>query len=316
MPQQSALNQFVRGAQTTQERLLRAAASGTFLDEPPEPAPDAPGYRSGSTGKFVGYGVDEHDATRSVDTGRIRDIGKPEPVPRSTLTARYGAPDGAESLRDDDDATPARAANNVAASGQGVILDEEATTGLDSGMLNDEIETAAGLDADLGDADSFTDDLPAPGERRDAGGRRGTVPQGFVDNLASGRDADIAFTEAEAERSANEPEREEFNLPAWTISRGQTYLNEKVYGEGRQDLEPLRERVRDVSPTSDESLELTRDEYDTFQRVVREGADEELDSVEGREANIFGDADQQREAAREARQGIINNPPSFGGDRR
>jgi len=200
MTQQSALNQFVRGAQTTQERLLRAAASGTFLDEPPEPAPDAPGYRSGSTGQFVGYGVDEHDATRSVDTGRITSIGEPEAVPRSTLTARYGAPDGAESLRDDDGAA-ARETNNMAASGQGIILEEEAATGLDSGMLNDEIETAAGLDAGVGEADSsFTDELPAPGERRDAGGRRGTVPQGFVDNLASGRDADIAFTRAESDR--------------------------------------------------------------------------------------------------------------------
>jgi hypothetical protein len=95
MRQQSALTQFGTEAQTTKERLLRAAANGTFLDEPPEPAPDAPGYRSGSTGKFVGYGVDEHQATRSTDTGRITDIGDPEPVPRSTLVSRYGAPDGA-----------------------------------------------------------------------------------------------------------------------------------------------------------------------------------------------------------------------------
>ena len=307
MRQQSALTQFATDAQTTRERLLRAAASGTFLDEPPEPAPDAPGYRSGSTGKFVGYGVDEHQATRATDTGRIRDIGDPEPVPRSTLVARYGPPDGGASRRE----------NNVAAPGQGVLLDEEAETGLDSGMLAREFEQAAGVEPGGGESGrSFTEDLPDPGERRDAGGRRGTVPQGFVDNLAAGRDADLAFTESEAERGNSGPDREEFDLPAWTISRGQTYLNEKVYGEGRDDLEPLRERVRGVSPTGDESLELTREEYDTFQRVVREGADDELDSLEGREANIFGDADQQRGAAEEARQGIINNPPTFRGDQR
>lgn len=97
MREQSALTQFATDAQTTKERLLRAAANGTFLDEPPEPAPDAPGYRSGSTGKFVGYGVDQHQATRSTDTGRITDIGEPEPVSRSTLTARYGPPDGGTS---------------------------------------------------------------------------------------------------------------------------------------------------------------------------------------------------------------------------
>jgi hypothetical protein len=159
---------------------------------------------------------------------------------------------------------------------------------------------------------SFEDELIDPGERRAAGGRRGNVPQGFVDNLAAGRDADLAFTEAESERGGDD--RQEFDLPAWTVSRGRTYLNEKVYGEDREDLDPLRERVSDVSPTSDEPLELTRDEYDTFQRVVREGGEDELNTLEGQEANLFGDADQQREAAREARQGIINNPPMFGGN--
>jgi hypothetical protein len=148
----------------------------------------------------------------------------------------------------------------------------------------------------------------------DAGGARsGNVPQGFVDNLAGGREADLAFTEAESERGGDG--RQEFDLPAWTLSRGRTYLNEKVYGEDREDLDPLRERVSDVSPTSEEPLELTLDEYDTFQRVVREGAEDELDALEGQEANLFGDADQQREAAREARQGIINNPPMIGGER-
>ena len=188
-------------------------------------------------------------------------------------------------------------------------------TGLGEG-ISDTFAVGAGVSPEVQDSDptrSFEDELIDPGERRAAGGRRGNVPQGFVDNLASGRDADIAFTSAESDRGGDD--RQEFDFPAWTISRGRTYLNEKVYGEDREDLEPLREQVTDASPTEDGSVELTRDEYDTFQRVVREGAEEELDSLQGREANLFGDADQQREAAREARQGIINNPPQFGGGR-
>lgn len=103
-----------------------------------------------------------------------------------------------------------------------------------------------------------------------------------------------------------EPERKEYEFPDWTLSRGRTYLNKKVYQEGRDDLNDLRERI-----TIGETLELSSDEYDTFQRVVREGAQDELESLEGMEANIFGDAEEQREIAREAKQGIINNPPSF-----
>ena len=185
----------------------------------------------------------------------------------------------------------------------------------DTGSAAGAFTSSFGVSPEVQESDptrSFEDELIDPGERRAAGGRRGNVPQGFVDNLAAGRDADLAFTEAESERGGDD--RQEFDLPAWTVSRGRTYLNEKVYGEDREDLDPLRERVSDVSPTGDESLELTRDEYDTFQRVVREGAEEELDTLEGQEANLFGDADQQREAAREARQGLINNPPMFGGN--
>jgi len=140
MNQQSVLSTFSTGAQTTSERLLRAAANGTFLDEPPEPAPDAPGYRSGSTGKFVGYGVEEHTAQRSTTTGRITDIGDPEPVPRSTLRARYGPPDGVESQR---------ASNNIAARGRGVVLDEEAEAGLDSRQIADATVTAGAADRDV-----------------------------------------------------------------------------------------------------------------------------------------------------------------------
>ena len=106
-------------------------------------------------------------------------------------------------------------------------------------------------------------------------------------------------------------QRTTVELPAWTVSRGQTYLNEKVHGEGREDLEPLREKVAETTP-SDGRLELDRGEYQTFQRVVRDGAERELQQLEGQEANILGDAEQQREAARKARQGVVNNPPEFG----
>ena len=108
-----------------------------------------------------------------------------------------------------------------------------------------------------------------------------------------------------------EHERTTVELPAWTVSRGQTYLNEKVHGEGREDLEPLRETVAQTTP-SDGTVEFSRGEYRTFQRVVREGAERELKQLEGQEANLMGDAEQQREAARSARQGIVNNPPEFG----
>ena len=106
-------------------------------------------------------------------------------------------------------------------------------------------------------------------------------------------------------------QRTTVELPAWTVSRGQTYLNEKVHGEGREDLEPLRGKVAETTP-SDGRLELDRGEYQTFQRVVRDGAERELQQLEGQEANILGDAEQQREAARKARQGVVNNPPEFG----
>lgn len=105
-------------------------------------------------------------------------------------------------------------------------------------------------------------------------------------------------------------DRTELDLPAWTVSRGQTYLNKKVYGGDRGDLKPLRDKVAETRP-SDGSIKLDRDEYQTFQRVVREGAQKELNQLEGREANLMGNAEQQREAARKARAGIVNNPPSF-----
>jgi hypothetical protein len=77
--------------------VLRSGAAGTFLRQPPEPADDAPGYRNGSTGRFVGYEIDEHDdAKRSPETGRIKRLGAAEPVPRDEAINRWGHPDGAD----------------------------------------------------------------------------------------------------------------------------------------------------------------------------------------------------------------------------
>lgn len=136
------------------------------------------------------------------------------------------------------------------------------------------------------------------------------LPAPIKENLASGKSADVSFVQAEQTRSENQRnnQRQEFDFPAWTISRGQTYLNEKVYGEGRNDLEPLRNRVADTKPSED-SLALTDAEYNTFQRIVRSEAKEEIERADRMEANIFGDTDQQAEVAEQALQGIINNPP-------
>jgi hypothetical protein len=73
----------------------------------------------------------------------------------------------------------------------------------DTGSLMGALTSGFGVSPRVQESDptrSFEDELIEPGERRAAGGRRGNVPQGFVDNLAAGRDADLAFTEAESER--------------------------------------------------------------------------------------------------------------------
>jgi hypothetical protein len=69
------------------------------------------------------------------------------------------------------------------------------------------LSSSLGVSPAVQDSDptrSFEDELIDPGARRAAGGRRGNVPQGFVDNLAAGRDADIAFTEAESGRGESD----------------------------------------------------------------------------------------------------------------
>jgi len=103
----------------------------------------------------------------------------------------------------------------------------------------------------------------------------------------------------------------ELDLPDETLSFARTQLNEKVYGEGRGDLDDLRERV---SPG--ETIEVDRSEYQALKNAVFQGANEANDRAKEMDRNIFGDTDEQAAFANTARQGIINNPPSFGGDRR
>jgi hypothetical protein len=103
--------------------VLRAGAPGTFLRQPPEPAPDAPGYRNGSTGRFVGYEIDEYDnAKRSPETGRIKTLGDADPVPRDEAVDRWGRPDGIGSNPRDDDAM-----RDALYRDQGLSRDEEVT---------------------------------------------------------------------------------------------------------------------------------------------------------------------------------------------
>ena len=80
----------------------------------------------------------------------------------------------------------------------------------DTGSATGALTSSFGVSPEVQESDptrSFEDELIDPGERRAAGGRRGNVPQGFVDNLAAGRDADLAFTEAESERGGDSSQR-------------------------------------------------------------------------------------------------------------
>lgn len=264
MRQQSALTKFATDAQTSKERLLRAAASGTFLDEPPEPAPDAPGYRSGSTGKFVGYGVDEHQATRATDTGRITDIGDPEPVPRSTLVARYGPPDGGESRQE----------NNVAAPGQGVLLDEEGETGLDSRGIADAAVTAGAADRDVSLApDEANRGVGAVGENtlgsfRAREGRQ-RAPSALEDPPQSAvEDQDRQLRRERRERDAES---------AGALDPSPT-----------DPFDIAENTRRDVF--SDDDIETLRDEFESatesFEEIDRSDADDFLDEAAFRKAQL------------------------------
>ncbi|CAI49751.1 uncharacterized protein NP_7044A (plasmid) [Natronomonas pharaonis DSM 2160] len=72
---------------------LRAATNGRYLQEPPEPAPNAPGWRKASTGRFIGYDLVDPRAKRHPETGHIAETD-PIELSRREARARYGDPDG------------------------------------------------------------------------------------------------------------------------------------------------------------------------------------------------------------------------------
>ena len=80
-PAQSGMGVTADGGLVT-TTVLRAGAPGTFLQQPPQPAPDAPGYRS----------------------GQIKTLGDADPVPRDEAIDRWGRPDGIDGNPRDDDA--------------------------------------------------------------------------------------------------------------------------------------------------------------------------------------------------------------------
>jgi hypothetical protein len=102
-------------------------------------------------------------------------------------------------------------------------------------------------------------------------------------------------------------QRQEFELPDETVSLARTELNRQVFQEGRDELDDLRQRM-----TVGESVKMDRGEFQTVRRVVSDAREDAEDRAERMDANIFGDTDEQAEFARQAEQGLRNNPPEFG----
>jgi len=168
--------------------------------------------------------------------------------------------------------------------------------------------------------------------RGDPGGATGVEAGARVDEqrrLGSGRPPDIARGEdpfdmtddggalsdqnASEDSERREKNAQEYEFSKETLAFGKTFLNEEVGFEGRDQLEPLRQKVSSGIYETGGSVELTPGEFKDFQRVVRDNANEQLDTLEGKEATIMGDAERQRKRARQARQEIFNTAPDFGG---
>ena len=180
---QSQLTQFGSAGGSRELRdvsVLRATAHGRLLSEPPESAPNAPGWRKASTGRFIGYGLEDPNARRDPETGQIVEFGRSDTLSEREQRARYGDPDGG--------------------------TDPSSTAGAQSWL--DDVQSAAASRGVAFDPDLDVSDGPErAGVRTRAfdgdpaqAGRTG-LAQGWIDDLASGRDADIAFTRAEQERS-------------------------------------------------------------------------------------------------------------------
>ena len=169
--------------------VIRSGSHGRMLREPPQPAPNVEGYRKTSSGRFVGFDLVDPGLERG-DSGQLRNVRNEQQLSRRELQARYGHHNTGERGVD-----------------SGSNRDGESAVGVATGAVEKGIDTAVGMGTDVADsARSFTEDLPDPGERRAAGGRRDNAPEGFVENLASGREADHAFVNAEAERARSGPD--------------------------------------------------------------------------------------------------------------
>lgn len=82
------------GTQTVGVDILRADANGRVLTEPPESAPESPGWRNPTSGRYIGYELSDPNARRNARTGAFVSFGEPEKLSLREQRARYGDPDG------------------------------------------------------------------------------------------------------------------------------------------------------------------------------------------------------------------------------
>jgi len=143
----------------------------------------------------------------------------------------------------------------------------------------------------------------------------GVDTRGNIGPQLAGETSSAAHQNASEDSERREKNAQEYEFSKETLAFGKTFLNEEVGFEGRDQLEPLRQKVSSGIYETGGSVELTPGEFKDFQRVVRDNANEQLDTLEGKEATIMGDAERQRKRARQAKQEIFNTAPDFGGGR-
>lgn len=88
------------GTRTVGVDILRADANGRVLTEPPESAPDSPGWRNPTTGRYIGYELSDPNARRNARTGAFTSFGRSDKLSLREQRARYGNPDGGNMAAD------------------------------------------------------------------------------------------------------------------------------------------------------------------------------------------------------------------------
>jgi len=107
---------------------------------------------------------------------------------------------------------------------------------------------------------------------------------------------------------AHMPEkRKRFDFPKKTTAPLNTELNRRVYSEGEDRLDDLRERVSRAN-RNDTGLSLTRSEHSQVTNMLRDKTERAEDVAERMDANIFGDTEEQAEIARDAQRGLRSDP--------